>query len=285
MQDGAVLNRYWDDRDTPRDESYAQDVDLAAHSGRVAREVFRDIRAAAESGWDFSSRWLADARDLASIDTTEIIPVDLNSLLFGLEGAIRDGCERAAAATCAREFSRRAAVRRAAIDRYSWDGVAGAYLDYRWTRRERIARVSAATLYPLFLSLASKQQAERVAATTARQLLKPGGIVTTPLGTGQQWDSPNGWAPLEWVAIAGLRRYGKDAIAESIACRWMANVTGVYRRSGKLVEKYDVIRTDRAAGGGEYPTQDGFGWSNGVMRKLARLYPVDAAYPDAARCP
>jgi len=213
------------------------------------------------------------------------VPIDLNSLLFGLENAIRAGCERQGDNACAREFARRAATRRAAIDRYLWDASTGSYLDYRWTQQARMTRLSAATLYPLFFSLASGSQAAAVAKTTTRELLKSGGIVTTALDTGQQWDAPNGWAPVQWIAIAGLRHYGQASLAESIACRWMANVLDIYRHSGKLVEKYDVITTGRSGGGGEYPLQDGFGWTNGVMRKLIALYPADAAYASASQCP
>ncbi len=284
LDDGSILNRYWDERDTPRDESYREDVDLARASRRQATQVFRDIRAAAESGWDFSSRWFADAHTRATIDTTEIVPIDLNSLLFGLENAIRAGCERGGDQTCVQQFAQRAALRRAAIDRYLWDARSGAYVDYRWTRREPVRRVSAATLYPLFVALASEPQARSVAAVTVRQLLRPGGVVTTPLMTGQQWDAPNGWAPLQWIAIDGLRRYRRDSLAQSIACRWMDGVNQVYRGSGKLVEKYDVVSTGRSGGGGEYPSQDGFGWTNGVMRKLMALYPVEAAASAAGGC-
>jgi len=275
MPDGSILNRYWDDRDSPRDESYREDSELARASARPAAQVYRDIRAAAESGWDFSSRWFADGRSRATIDTTEIVPIDLNSLLFGLENAIRLGCQRLADSACAKEFTARAAARRAAIDHYLWDASSGAYLDYRWTQHARVTRVSAATLYPLFVDLASDSQAASVAQTTIRELLEPGGIVTTPLTTGQQWDAPNGWAPLQWIAIAGLRQYGQRSLAQTIACRWMDNVAEVYRQSGKLVEKYDVVTTGRSGGGGEYPLQDGFGWTNGVMRKLIALYPAE----------
>lgn len=281
LPDGAILNRYWDDRDSPRDESYAQDVALARSAGKPAAQTYREIRAAAESGWDFSSRWFADGHTLATVDTTEIIPVDLNSLLFGLENAIRAACERAADARCAEEFARRAAARHAAIDRYLWSAPARAYLDYRWTQAAPVARLSAATLYPLFVGLASPAQAAAVAATTRRRLLEPGGVVTTPVRTGQQWDAPNGWAPLQWIAISGLRHYRQDTLAGTIACRWLVNVRQVYRASGKLVEKYDVVTTGGAGGGGEYPTQDGFGWTNGVTRRLMALYPQSAR---AARC-
>src|SRR5580692_11814553 len=121
MPDGSVLNRFWDDQDTPRDESYREDAELARSSGRPAPQLFRDIRAAAESGWDFGSRWFADGHTRATLDTTEIIPIDLNSLLFGLEQAISAGCERSGDKSCAREFAERAATRRSAINHYLWD--------------------------------------------------------------------------------------------------------------------------------------------------------------------
>ena len=284
LEDGSILNRYWDDRDTPRDEAYWEDTTLARTSRREPAQLYRDIRAAAESGWDFSSRWLADSRTLATIDTTEIIPVDLNSLLFGLESAIQAGCERAGDRDCAREFAQRGAARRTAIDRYLWDAASGAYLDYRWTRKERIAHLTAATLYPLFLQVANDRQASSVAKAVEKRLLKPGGIVTTTLTSGQQWDAPNGWAPLQWIALTGLSRYGQTRLAEQIACRWMANVSRVYRETGKLVEKYDVTAPNRPGGGGEYPLQDGFGWTNGVMRRLMALYPAYADYGSVDQC-
>jgi alpha,alpha-trehalase len=279
-----LLNRYWDDEDLPRDESYREDVALADRSGRDRRQLYRDVRAAAESGWDFSSRWFADAHSLTSIDTTDIVPVDLNSLLFGLEQAIAAGCGGAHDETCQRAFRQHARARRAAMDRYLWDAVRGTYFDYQWARGERIPRVSAATLYPLFVHAASRAQAAAVARITRAQLLKGGGLVTTTLNTGQQWDAPNGWAPLQWIAVAGLNAYGESGLAEEIACRWTVNVARAYRESGKLVEKYDVTNTDRPGGGGEYPLQDGFGWTNGVTRKLLALYPAHGDYRSVDEC-
>jgi len=284
MPNGAVLNRYWDDADTPRDESYREDTALAQRSGRIPKQLFRDLRAAAESGWDFSSRWFADGKSLETIDTTEIIPIDLNSLLFGLEEAIGSGCERVHDAPCATEFAHRATARREAVNRYLWDSAGGVFRDYGWVKHAQVPRISAATLYPLFAALASKPQAAAVAATVARDLLKAGGIVTTPLVSGQQWDAPNGWPPLQWIAVSGLRLYSISPLADSVACRWMAGVNGVYAQSGKLVEKYDVMTTGRAGGGGEYPLQDGFGWTNGVMRKLMALYPGHATNQAPESC-
>jgi alpha,alpha-trehalase len=285
LDDGSILNRYWDDSDAPRDESYREDVAEAQATHRPPQEIYREIRAGAESGWDFSSRWFADSRTLVSIDTTEIIPVDLNALMFGLENAIRAGCERAGDHDCAEDVAKRAAARRASIDRYLWDQSRGVYFDYRWTLKQPIDRVSAATLYPLFTRVASEAQAATVAKAVEAELLKPGGIVATTLDTGQQWDAPNGWAPLQWIAVEGLTSFGWNELAETIACRWMVNVARVYRQTGKLMEKYDVIAIDRPGGGGEYPTQDGFGWTNGVMLKLMALYRADADLASAEQCP
>jgi alpha,alpha-trehalase len=284
MPDGAVLNRWWDDADTPRDESYREDAALAEHSGRIPKQLYRDLRAAAESGWDFGSRWFADGKNLATINTTEIIPIDLNSLLFGLEEAIGAGCERVHDAACVTEFAHRAAARRDAVNRYLWASAGGVFRDYRWVQRAQVPRISAATLYPLFVGLASQPQAAAVAATVSRDLLKEGGIVTTPLVTGQQWDAPNGWPPLQWIGVSGLRHYAISPLADSVACRWMVSVNRVYAENGKLVEKYDVMTAGRKGGGGEYPLQDGFGWTNGVMRKLMALYPKFAGSSSPESC-
>jgi alpha,alpha-trehalase len=264
---GLRLNRYWDHLDTPRDESYREDVALAQRSGRTPAEVYRDIRSAAESGWDFSSRWLADGRRLETIETSAILPVDLNSLLYGLERAIEQGCARLHDETCVRDYAQRASQRRAAMDRLLWNAQAGAYFDYQWRRGRSTQRLSAATLYPLFTGAASAEQAQAIARCVRAQLLAKGGIATTMVRSGQQWDRPNGWAPLQWIAVSGLRAYGHENLARDIAQRWLRTVQSSYRAERKLVEKYDV-ETGAPGGGGEYPLQDGFGWTNGVTRAL-----------------
>ena len=275
LADGMVLNRYWGGEDTPRDESYREDVSLAKTAGRPAAGLYLDIRSAAESGWDFSSRWMADPSSLASLRTTDIVPVDLNSLLFGLERAIADGCARRADTACARDFTHRAERRRRAIDRYFWDEGRGLYLDLDWRTGERLDHESAATLYPTFVGAAPAAHMHKLALAVRRDLLASGGLRTTTVRTGQQWDAPNGWAPLQWIAVSGLRRYHEDALARDIATRWIDTVCRSYRETGKLLEKYDV-EENRPGGGGEYPLQDGFGWTNGVTRALLADYPAAA---------
>jgi alpha,alpha-trehalase len=272
LADGSVLNRYWDDLAIPRDEAYAEDIETARASGRPAAEVYRDLRAAAESGWDFSSRWLADGKSLGSIRTTDFVPVDLNSLLYKLELTIARGCKAARRADCTQRMQQHATARRGALLRLLWSDELGAFVDYDWPNQRRSSRLTAATAFPLFADLVDADTARRVARTMRDRLLMPHGLATTLEVTGQQWDAPNGWAPLQWIAIYGLRRQGEHDLAADIAGRWVKENTRVYCRTGKLVEKYNVSQAGEGAGG-EYPVQDGFGWTNGVLARLLVLYP------------
>jgi alpha,alpha-trehalase len=274
LADGTLLNRYWDARDAPRDESYKEDVETVASSGRPPARVYRNLRAAAESGWDFSSRWLIDGRTLATVRTLSILPVDLNCLLVHLEQTLSEVYRAQDDAAEAAAYQRRALTRSEAIRRRMWDPQDGVFSDYLWETGELTGAVTAATLYPLFLKIATADQARVVAASVERKLLDAGGLATTLAESGQQWDAPNGWAPLQWIVVVGLRNYGYDRLAHEIAARWVHENIAGYRRYAKLVEKYNVTTPGGdEGGGGEYATQIGFGWTNGVLVALTSLYP------------
>ena len=117
-----------------------------------------------------------------------------------------------------------------------WDPQKGLFSDYLWEAGEFTGAVTAATLYPLFLRIATERQARVVAATVERRLLDVGGLATTLVESGQQWDAPNGWAPLQWIAVVGLRNYGFDRLAHEIAARWVHENIAGYQRYAKLVE-------------------------------------------------
>jgi alpha,alpha-trehalase len=266
LADGALLNRYWDDRDDPRDESYREDAELAATLPVADRpRLWRELRAGAESGWDFSSRWLGDGKTLGTIRTTRYLPVDLNSLLAGLESAIAENCRTLRDGGCTTRFAAAATARGKAIDAHLWND-AGYYADYDLDAQRPADTRTAAMAFPLMLRLATPARAGATGQALAA-LIGEGGLRTTASRTGQQWDDPNGWAPLQWVAISGLRAYGMTALAQRIAGAWLDTVGREYDASGKLLEKYDVVER-RPGGGGEYPNQDGFGWTNGVTRAL-----------------
>lgn len=270
--DGTLLNRYHGGKNLPRPESYAADRETAAKSDRPAPIVYGNLRAAAESGWDFSSRWLADGAHLTTIDTRNILPVDLNSLMANLEHTLARAWQIEGDSQRAAHYRERMQKRRHALDTLFWSTAEGYYSDYDWQQQKPTDRLTAATSFPLFFGLASQDHADAVARVLRQRLLRPGGLVTTPRNTGQQWDAPNGWAPLQWAAVKGLRRYDHPALARQIARRWISTNLTVYRQTGKLVEKYNVV-SPGVGGGGEYSLVDGFGWTNGVLLQLLELYP------------
>jgi alpha,alpha-trehalase len=278
MPDGTVLQRYYDDRNVPRDESYRYDVETAEKADRPHEEVYLDLRAGAESGWDFSSRWFDEGEGLNSIRTTDIVPVDLNALLYGLERAIAEGCSFAGDQVCSDRFGSLASTRKRAIETYLWSDE-GYFADWDLEERRVRNRPTAAMLYPLFTGLAGNQKAVLTLDEAEEHLVARGGILPTPVRSGEQWDAPNGWAPHQWIAVVASDAYGRPELADAVAQRWVRTVARGYCESGKLTEKYDVIER-REGGGGEYPNQDGFGWTNGVTARLISDEPSLAPYGD-----
>ena len=260
-------------------------METAATSNRPQAVVWRNLRAAAESGWDFSSRWLSDGRTLATIRTLDLLPPDLNSLLAQLERTLARAYSLKGDAENSATYTARANLRIAAIQRVMWDAQDGVFTDYLWGQGKTTRAVTAATILPLFVKLATPAQAQAVADTISHRLLAPGGLATSLIESGQQWDAPNGWAPLQWMAVVGLRNYGFDELAGTIATRWVGENIAGYKKEAKLVEKYNVSTTGGdEGGGGEYATQIGFGWTNGVLVALGDLYPalqqeIDRAVP------
>ncbi len=267
---GEVMNRYWDEQDSPRPEAYREDVELSYHSGQDEKKLYRNLRAGAESGWDFSSRWFKE-KEFSSIHTTEIVPVDLNCLLWYLEISLAEACKLVGKNDLSKFYQAKAKDRELAIDTYCWKKDEGFYVDYDYVTGKQKKSLTLAAVYPLFFELATARQAKQVASLVEKRFLFPGGVVTTLEETGQQWDAPNGWAPLQWLTIKGLSKYGFNALAKMITERWVKLNEEVFFRTGKLMEKYNVIDTALEAGGGEYPGQDGFGWTNGVYLALKNI--------------
>ncbi|MFC3034700.1 alpha,alpha-trehalase TreF [Pseudoalteromonas fenneropenaei] len=272
MPCGALLNRYWDDEAEPRPESYKEDVEAAAKLAPAERAGFyREIRAACESGWDFSSRWLACADDLRSIHTTSRIPIDLNALLVMLEQQLSRCYSALGEPQQALRYVQLAKQRTEAIERYCWHEENGWYHDYNFVSGTSTSVQSLAATTMLFAGLTSASQAERMATRLANKFLQAGGLVTTLTTSAQQWDSPNGWAPLQWFGVSGLLRYGFDELAHTIMRRWINMVEMDFARHGCLLEKYNVCDLHARAGGGEYLVQQGFGWTNGVTQRFYTL--------------
>lgn len=264
LPDDSVLNRYWDEHDTPRPESYKEDVELAHQSSQKPNVLFRHLRAAAESGWDFSSRWFKDVTQFSSIHTTEIIPVDLNCLLYHLEQTLSDAYRETDNNTKADDYFQRALIRKNAIQKYCWSYSQNFFFDFDFIEQQQKANYTLAAAFPLFFEVATPEQALAVGQVLEEKFLKHGGLTTTLEHSGQQWDAPNGWAPLQWIAYKGLLNYSLTDLASKLKANWLAINDTVYANTGKMTEKYDVWSERGEASGGEYPNQDGFGWTNGV---------------------
>lgn len=265
-KDGYIMNRYWDDRPVPREESWREDFELATGlDPEHSRLRYRHLRAGAESGWDFTSRWFRDEESLDTIRTTEILPVDLNALLWYLE-------HRLGQWTKEERYVEASLRRKTAFDNFFWDQEKEFYFDFDWKDEACTDVWSIAGAYPLFTGLTNEEQADVIAHALEKKFLKEGGLVSTLHSTGQQWDYPNGWAPLQWVAVQGLMNYGHTPLAKTIAKRWLKLNESVFNRTGKMMEKYNVCDLSLEAGGGEYPLQDGFGWTNGVAVALKSLF-------------
>jgi alpha,alpha-trehalase len=276
LADGNVLNRYCDELSIPRQESWAEDIATAAKSKRDKKIVYNHLRSAAESGWDFSSRWLADDNDLSTIQTTDIIPVDLNVLLYHTEKLLADYFDRYDDKKKADFYKIRALKRYTAMQKYCFNSKENIYYDYNWKQKKQTGKFTPASLFPIWLydgySETNEQNGKAAAEKLKQTLLKEGGVLSTSVSNKQQWDAPNGWAPLQWVVISALEKSNQQELAADIAHRWIKLNDDVYERTGKLMEKYNVVDTKLEAGGGEYPGQDGFGWTNGVLLALIKKY-------------
>ena len=161
MPDGSLLNRYYDNKTTPRPESHREDTMTASASeDRESDRLYLHLRAAAESGWDFSSRWFMDNDNIHTIHTADIVPVDLNCLLYDLEMLIAETYRLLKNPLLAKKFQRLADKRAAAIMKYCWDEKLQTFTDYNFHHKRSTAQPTLAMLFPLYAGIASKSQAE-----------------------------------------------------------------------------------------------------------------------------
>jgi alpha,alpha-trehalase len=262
---GDLLNRYYGNANKPRTEAYNKELGWAQALPEAERnDFYNQLLAACESGWDFSSRWFADGKTKTTINTLDLIPVDLSSLLYVMEKNLADMHARLQHVKEADFYSERAIQRKNTIAKYHYDEATGTYQDYNFATGKRTGQLTAAMVFPLYVGAATPETAASVATFVEQKLLKPGGVVTSLTASGEQWDFPNGWAPLQYIAVQGLLNYQHEKLGREIAKRWLALNEKVYASDGKMMEKYNVVDTQIKAGGGNYPNQDGFGWTNGV---------------------
>ena len=273
----TILNRYYDRVDFARPEAYKREKQLGQSGAPV--EFFRSLRAVCASGWDFSSRWFSDPKEFKTVQILDIVPVDLNCLLYHLEETLADFFGRLKAFDKERLYTLAAQRRKEAIQRIFWNQQKQFYFDYNFQNQKQTSTWSLAGIFPLFAQIALSRQAEATAKHLKERFLFEGGFTTSLYEGEHQWDHPNGWAPLQWIAIYSLLNYGKNSLAKEAAERWLRLNTHMFNQTGKMLEKYNVHHRSSPATRGEYHPQEGFGWTNGVALALIKLQKSDSLYP------
>ena len=261
--DYELIARYFRTHEIP---DYDANLYYDRAHDRLTEAFYKGDRSMRESGFDPSNRFGPFGADIIHFN-----PVCLNSLLCIMENDTGEILETLGRGNEAEEWRDRARRRAAQVNRLMWDDQAGLYFDYNFERKSVRQYPYLATFYPLWAGIASPGQADCIVRNLPLfECL--GGLRTSTVHTGDQWDSPFGWAPLEWIAVQGLRRYGYQKEADRISRRWLAMVTREYQRHGTLDEKYDVVhgRADvqKEILFGYRTNEAGFGWTNAVFESL-----------------
>ncbi|KAL5747755.1 hypothetical protein ACOSQ2_025052 [Xanthoceras sorbifolium] len=280
-----ILSRYYAMWNKPRPESSTIDK---AHASKLSsdfekEQFYRKVASTAESGWDFSTRWMRNTSDITTLSTTSILPVDLNVFLLGMELDIAFLARVVGENETSESFLEASQARKAAINSVFWNEEKGQWLDYwtnngttceeshTWQACNQNHNVYASNYTPLWIDLFNSDTSlvEKVRQSLQSSgLVCAAGIATSTIKSGEQWDFPNGWAPLQHMIVEGLVRSGSQearSMAEDIAVKWIRTNYVTYKETGAMHEKYDVEKCGSYGGGGEYIPQTGFGWSNGVV--------------------
>jgi alpha,alpha-trehalase len=228
--------------------------------------------AEAESGWDMTPRFNRRALNY--------LPVDLNALLYKYEMDFARVARMFDDKREAAKWEQAALARKETMDKLMWDRTRGLYYDYNYAKEKRGNVSSLAAFFPMWAGMVSEKQAASM-VKALRRFENKGGLATTdalPLGQyvpgsmPVQWAYPNGWAPLHFIVVEGLLRYGYHEDAKRIALKWLHNNLDWFNINGVFLEKYNVVNPDKPPQKGVYPSQTGFGWTNGVFERFCQQF-------------
>jgi alpha,alpha-trehalase len=251
---------------------------------RLSADYYKGDRSMRESGFDISFRFGA-----YGAATHHYAPVCLNSLLYKTEKDMEHISELLAKHSDAKTWRERAEARKQSMEKYLWDSEHGFFFDYDFTEGKRSTYRFLTTYYPLWAGLATPEEAKAVVGNLS-VFEQPGGLAMSPNQSGAQWDYPYGWAPVEMLAIQGIRRYGFSDDADRLSSRFLSTVLENFARDGAIREKYNVV-TGSAESQVEVGYQAnviGFGWTNAAFLELLHALPktaVEALEKNASRSP
>ncbi|XP_029341666.1 trehalase-like [Acyrthosiphon pisum] len=291
-----TLAVYKDYTTGPRPESYREDLNKTKHFKTESEKesFYSEIKAAAESGWDFSSRWFitngTNEGDLINTKTRSIVPVELNALLYWNAKTLSDFYRVMNNTVKASMYESISLEWEEAVTAVLWDEEVGAWLDFDMINNIRRNYFYPTNISPLWTGCYSKNNKDYLVTRVIKymnrtEILKtPGGIPTTLRESDQQWDQPNAWSPLQYIAVMALENTGhKDAkqIASEIAYKWLCTNYVPFYNETKMYEKYRVDEGGQIGKStGEYIIQDGFGWSNGIVLEFLQIYNSTASTKD-----
>jgi len=273
---GHVLNRFYADVKQPRPESYREDVHAVKDKTETeAFAFFSDIIAGAESGEDFTSRWFTEGSDLRSIATRSFIPVGLNAIMYKFESNMVY-FHNVLNVHPTIDFAQALIDRKSAMDTYLWNPKAFQWFDYSLTNNSQIMRSYPSNWFPVWAGAYDTTQTTQIFNSLENSgLLQFGGVLTTHLNSGQQWDGPNAWAPHQSLIVEVLKQLNTPEsikLAETVALRWIHTTFLGYESSRMMHEKYNALIPGAHGSGGEYPPQIGFGWTNGVTIEFLSVF-------------
>ncbi|XP_044766321.1 trehalase-like isoform X2 [Coccinella septempunctata] len=281
-----TLAHYGDRSHGPRPESYSEDVKSASNFNEAKKESFySELKAAAESGWDFSSRWFitngTNAGNLTNIKTRSIIPVDLNAILYWNAKLLGDFNKILGDEEKAEHYYQIGKVWLEAVTAVLWHEEVGSWLDYDMINNLKRDYFYPSNIAPLWTGCYNTTETDKITKLVIKYLHNkhimnnPGGIPTTMAHTGEQWDYPNAWPPLQHMMVMALNNTGDKTaqrLAFEIAEKWIRSNYKSFRSTSAMLEKYDATIAGSSGGGGEYAVQEGFGWTNGVIMDLLDKY-------------
>ncbi|MGE4234186.1 MAG: trehalase family glycosidase [Bacteriovoracia bacterium] len=254
------LNHHWDLLNLPRPERHSNDNEASLG------KTFRDVRAAAESGLDFTETFNSSASSVAG--------VLLNSMLYKTEMDLAWIAELLGDESENRMFVGAATKRKKAMYKYMWNANTGRFENFQLEAHQRISVLSAETAVPLFVGLVSNTNHVRLIRENLLKLVRRGGLMATELKDSfHQWDGPNGWAPYQLMVTEGLSRYGYHEDARKIAQSWVSMVASSYAKTGTMFERMDVENvTYPSVDNLKYPVQRDFLWTSATFVWFADRY-------------
>lgn len=271
----------------PRPESYREDYELAQTLDPSERtDFYIELKSAAESGWDFSSRWFigedgSNKGSLTDIKIRNIVPVDLNAIFTGVLQNTANFYAKLYNTRKAARYAELAEQWRVAIQAVLWNEEEGVWFDYDIKSELHRKYFYPSNFAPLWQGAVRDELILQNGPRVVRYLQDsgaldfPGSVPTSLENTGEQWDFPNVWPPTVSIvvnALEAIKTKESHQIAFELAQSFVRSCQKGFSKYNQMFEKYNAERPGEYGSGGEYTVQIGFGWSNGAVLEFLSKY-------------